>query len=89
MLKYVLKVATLDENLIVKQKARFLTHVLEYKEAIEVGNLTQAEPLALDSSDLGPSSPTEAATILPLGKKAKKAIAKAPKDQIEEAERIR
>ena len=29
MYKYVLKVGTLDENLIVKQKARMLTHLLD------------------------------------------------------------
>ena len=41
MLRYVLKVAQLDENLIVKQKARFMSHVLEYKDSIDLANLTQ------------------------------------------------
>ena len=39
MLNYVLKVAQLDENLIVKQKARFLSHVLEYKDSIDISSL--------------------------------------------------
>jgi len=58
MLKYVLKVASLDENLIVKQKARFLTHVHEYKDNVDIAKFSQAEPLALDSSDLGMASGT-------------------------------
>ena len=40
MLRYVLKVAQLDENLIVKQKARFMSHVLEYKDSIDLAKLT-------------------------------------------------
>lgn len=36
MYKYVLKVATLDENLIVKQKARILTHLLDNQETIKL-----------------------------------------------------
>ena len=39
MLRYVLKVAQLDENLIVKQKARFLSHVIEYKDSIDLSSL--------------------------------------------------
>ena len=34
MYKYVLKVATLDENLIVKQKARMLTHLLDNQDTL-------------------------------------------------------
>lgn len=51
MLKYVLKVASLDENLIVKQKSRFLAHIFEYKESVEVAKFTQADPVkvALES----------------------------------------
>ena len=30
MFRYLLKIASLDENLIVKQKSRFLNHILEY-----------------------------------------------------------
>ena len=44
MLRYVLKVAQLDENLIVKQKARFMSHVLEYKDSIDLADLAQDEP---------------------------------------------
>ena len=40
MLKYVLKVASLDENLIVKQKARFLSHVIEYRESFDISKLS-------------------------------------------------
>lgn len=47
MLKYVLKVASLDENLIVKQKSRFLTHIVEYKETIDVTKFTQALQFAV------------------------------------------
>ena len=40
MFRYVLKIASLDENLIVKQKSRFLNHVLEYKEAIDLAKFS-------------------------------------------------
>ena len=40
MFKYVLKVASLDENLIVKQKARFLLHVQEYKESVDISQFS-------------------------------------------------
>ena len=36
MYKYILKVASLDENLIVKQKARFLCHILENTENLTI-----------------------------------------------------
>ena len=43
MYRYVLKVASLDENLIVKQKARFLSHVLEYREEMDLKKFTAPE----------------------------------------------
>ena len=46
MFRYVLKIASLDENLIVKQKSRFLNHVLEYKEAIDLAKFSQTESLS-------------------------------------------
>ena len=36
MYKYVLKVAALDENLIVKQKARILTHLLDNQDTVKI-----------------------------------------------------
>ena len=36
MYKYVLKVATLDENLIVKQKARTLNHLLDNQDTLKI-----------------------------------------------------
>ena len=36
MYKYVLKVATLDENLIVKQKGRMLTHLLDNQDTLKI-----------------------------------------------------
>ena len=38
MYKYVLKVAALDENLIVKQKARILTHLSDNQETIKISH---------------------------------------------------
>ena len=46
MFRYVLKIASLDENLIVKQKARFLNHILENKEMFDLGKFTLVEPVA-------------------------------------------
>ena len=43
MFKYILKVASLDENLIVKQKARFLNHIFEYKESLDMQKFCPTE----------------------------------------------
>ena len=50
MFKYVLKVASLDENLIVKQKSRFLSHILEYQESIDLAKFRLANDDANTSS---------------------------------------
>ena len=36
MYKYVLKIATLDESLIVKQKARMLSHLLDNQDSLQI-----------------------------------------------------
>lgn len=38
--KYILKVASLDENLIVKQKARFMGHIFEYSRDLDLTKFT-------------------------------------------------
>ena len=43
MFKYIMKVASLDENLIVKQKARFLNHIFEYKESLDMQKFSPTE----------------------------------------------
>ena len=49
MFKYIMKVASLDENLIVKQKARFLNHIFEYKESLDMQKFSPTEASTSES----------------------------------------
>ena len=64
--------------------------MIEYRDTLDISKLSQAGPLALDSSDLGATTLTETSSILPLTKnKGKTRVQKASQAQIEEADRVR
>jgi len=42
--KYLLKIASLDKNLLVRQKSRFASHVLENREALDLVDIYRIKP---------------------------------------------
>lgn len=63
MLRYVLKIAQLDENLIVKQKARFFSHAFEYRDSIDLSALTQEPDIAKQASHASGQQISSAAIV--------------------------
>ena len=88
MFRYLLKIASLDENLIVKQKARFFNHILEYQEAFDISKFTQPEHTsAKDENDGLIGEEFDTAAIMTVGSGVR--VQKATSDEIQEAEQAR